>query len=57
MRLFFRRIDAVALSDGVYKLLDLNEERVKTRIFSATSSKLLYDPAVAEEYLIKSTSD
>ncbi len=55
--LVFRPIDTVALSDGVYKLLDLKEEIVKPAIFSATSARLLYDSAVAEKFLIKLKSD
>ncbi|MBK8809527.1 MAG: DEAD/DEAH box helicase family protein [Acidobacteria bacterium] len=53
----FRRIDAVALSNGVYRLLDLKEERVRAAVFSATSAKAVYDSAVAEEYLINLKSD
>jgi hypothetical protein len=48
----YRRIEAVAVLNGKYKLLDLKEEKVRDAVLSATSAKALYDSSVAENYLL-----
>lgn len=48
----FRRIEAVAMLDGKYKLLDLKEEGVRNAVLSATSAKSLYNSIAAQDYLI-----
>lgn len=48
----YRRIEAVAVLDGKYKLLDLKEQKVRNAILSATSARSLYDSSVAEDYVL-----
>jgi hypothetical protein len=47
----YRRIEAVAEFNGMYKLLDLKEERVRKAVLAATSAASLYESSVAQEYV------
>lgn len=47
----FRRIEAIAEIGGSYKVLDLCEATVRAAIFSATSTKVLFEGSIAADYL------
>ena len=49
----FRRIDAVAVLDGEYRVLDMTETRVRDAVLAATNAKSAYESGVAREYLTK----
>lgn len=50
----FRRIDAVAVLDGVYRVLDMTKPSVRDATLSAVSAMSLYEGDAAQEYLIES---
>lgn len=47
----YRRIDAIAKIDGVYKVLDLKESQVRSAIYSATSAEAIYKSNVSTDYI------
>jgi hypothetical protein len=49
----FRRIDAVAVLNGEYRVLDMTEAGVRDAVLAATNAKSLYEGAVAREYVAK----
>ncbi len=49
----YRRIEAVAVVNGEYKVLDLKEKMVREAIFSSESAKSLYESSAAETYVIE----
>jgi type III restriction enzyme len=48
----FRRVDAVAVLDGEYRVLDLTEKAVRDAVLAAASAKSLYESAAAQEYVV-----
>ena len=48
----FRRIDAITKMGNEFRVLDLTEEKVRSAIGNATSSKDLYKADVAQEYIV-----
>lgn len=48
----YRRIEAVAVLDDRYKVLDLKNEKVRDAILSASSAKSLYQSAHAKDYAL-----
>jgi len=48
----FRRIEAVAEVDGVYRLLDLTEPSVRKAIWATTSAKVLFENSKSAEYVV-----
>lgn len=49
----FRRIDAVAVLDDAYRVLDMKEAAVRDAVFAAASAKLLYESSVAQTYVTR----
>jgi type III restriction enzyme len=49
---YYRRIEAVAVLNDEYKLLDLKQEEVRAAVFAAKSAKSLYGSSVAQNYRI-----
>jgi type III restriction enzyme len=49
----FRRIDAVAVLDGEYRVLDMTKTGVGHAVLAAASAKSLYTSVVAQEYVTK----
>lgn len=49
----FRRIDAVAVLDGEYRVLDMKEKAVRGAVRVTASAQSLYESVVAREYVIK----
>ena len=47
----YRRIEAVAVLNSQYKVLDLKEEKVREAVLYASSAKSLYESSVAEDYV------
>lgn len=47
----FRRVDAVAETDGAFRVLDLTERRVRDAIHGAASAKALYESDAATDYV------
>lgn len=48
----YRRIEAVAELDGVYKLLDLKDEKVRAAVLAGTRAQSLYESAMATNYVV-----
>jgi hypothetical protein len=46
----YRRIEAVAETDGRLRLLDLTRADVRQAVAGATSAKALYESAMADDY-------
>jgi hypothetical protein len=49
----FRRIDAVAVLNGEYRVLDMREKAVRDVVLDATSAKSVYESSVSQEYVTK----
>lgn len=47
----FRRIDAVAVLNGRYRVLDMTEKGVRDLVLTASSAKSVYESVVAREYV------
>ncbi|NTU50317.1 MAG: DEAD/DEAH box helicase family protein [Desulfobulbaceae bacterium] len=47
----YRRVEAIVELNGKYKLLDLKEKATREAVVSATSAQLLYESAVAMDYM------
>lgn len=50
----FRRIEAIAMLNNEYKLLDLKERSVRTAVLEASTAKSLYDSPFAQSYDVAS---
>lgn len=49
----FRRIDAIAVLNGEYRVLDMTEKGVRDVVLAATTAKSLYGSVVARDYVTK----
>jgi hypothetical protein len=47
----FRRIDAVAVLDGEFRVLDMTSAKVRNAVLGAASARAVYDGAAGQEYV------